>query len=395
MSEDTNKNYTALAVELNTAEAVIQPKIPFSTFLDDKSILVALEKLGITLATDVQARSIPEALLGKDIVVQAQTGSGKTFAFSIPIILQLKNLINTVGTQALILAPTRELALQVKDAISSIAPDFQPACLIGGRKESLNVKELETDDRIVVGTPGRVLDFIKQRQVDLRQCKYFVLDEADEMLGVGFLQDVQSILSKLPKQRQGYFFSATITPRVVSLARSFLTEPKFITIETEADTAPEIQHLFVKVDNGVACKADAMHAILQKEKPESCLIFCNTKSDSELLEILLRKRGVESARFNSDLSQAQREKMLEKFRSGALKILIGTDIAARGIDVKHLDLVINYSIHDQPETYVHRTGRTGRAGRPGRAISLIGPQDFSAFHSLNKNMSIPMTEMSL
>jgi ATP-dependent RNA helicase DeaD len=221
----------------------------------------------------------------------------------------------------------------------------------------------------------------------------FALDEADEMLSMGFVEEVRAILSRLPKERQGLFFSATITPRVDQLAHSFLTTPERILCEVREETKPQIDHIFTRVDGSLTGKATALAAFLEELKPTSAIVFCNTKSDTELVEILLRKRGIESSRISSDLSQKERERTMNQFRSGELKFLIATDVAARGIDIKDLDLVVNYAIHETTETYVHRTGRTGRAGRSGTALSLVGPMDFAAFHSLCKSLPHQLREV--
>jgi ATP-dependent RNA helicase DeaD len=223
----------------------------------------------------------------------------------------------------------------------------------------------------------------------------FVLDEADEMLSMGFIDEIRKILERLPKERQGLFFSATITPRVLSLASSFLKNPKRIEIERAPETTPKIEHLFCRVDGALTAKAEALALYLKSEAPRSAIVFCNTKSDTELVEILLRKRGFEPRRLNSDLSQKERDNVMQIFRSGELKLLIATDVAARGIDISDVELVVNYSLHETIETYVHRTGRTGRAGKSGIALSLVGPQDFTVFHNLSRKLPCSLAEISL
>jgi ATP-dependent RNA helicase DeaD len=365
----------------------------FFSLVKHPEIRTGLKSLNITTPTPVQRAAIPELLTGADAIVQAQTGSGKTLAFVLPMLARLLDASPFFGTFGLIVCPTRELALQVRDVITKVLPEMQPACIIGGAKQSGQVRELGNDPRIIVGTPGRLLDLIDQREINLRKCRMFVLDEADEMLSMGFLEEVRAILSRLPKERQGLFFSATITPRVNQLANSFLKEPKRIECEVREETAPQIDHIFTRVDGSLTAKAVALAAFMHELKPRSAIVFCNTKSDTELVGILLRKRGIASEHLNSDLSQKDRERTMNKFRSGELKVLIATDIAARGIDIKDLELVVNYAIHDQAETYVHRTGRTGRAGKSGTALSIVGPQDFTAFHSLTKTLPVTMREV--
>ncbi len=365
----------------------------FSSLVKQPAIRARLDELKIVTPTPVQRGAIPVVLDGHDLIAQAQTGSGKTLAFVLPILSKLLDAGNVRGTFALIVCPTRELAVQVKNVVMSVTPDVVPACIIGGAKQSGQVRELRADPRIIVGTPGRLLDLIQQREIDLRSCKMFVLDEADEMLSMGFVEEVRSILSKLPRERQGLFFSATITPRVGSLASSFLRDPQRVECEVKPETAPQIEHLFHRVDGSLISKATALAGFLRDIKPRSTIVFCNTKSDTELVEIMLRKRGFEPERLNSDLTQKEREQTMNRFRSGDLKLLIATDVAARGIDIQDIDLVVNYAIHEQAETYVHRTGRTGRAGRSGTALSLVGPQDFFAFNTLQKSLSVSLKEV--
>lgn len=353
----------------------------------------------IASPTPVQSRAIPSILDGGDHVIEAQTGSGKTLAFVLPI---LTNLLDSMasnahsnGNFALIITPTRELAVQVNSIVAQLVPGVHPACIIGGEKQESQVRQLRRDSRIIVGTPGRILDLIGQREIVLRKCKMFVLDEADEMLSMGFIDEVRKILAKLPKERQGLFFSATITPRVLSLASSFLVDPKRIEITRQAETTPLIDHIFCRVDGSLTAKAEALATYLKKNTPRSAIVFCNTKSDTELVEILLRRRGFEPKRLNSDLSQKERDRTMSSFRSGDLRILVATDVAARGIDVSDVELVVNYSLHETPETYVHRTGRTGRAGKSGTALSLVGPQDFTVFHSLSRKLPCALSEIAI
>jgi superfamily II DNA/RNA helicase len=363
--------------------------------LNNPELLAALHGLGITRPTPVQAQSIPSILEGGDHVIEAQTGSGKTLAFVLPILAKLCQAMPYHGNFALIITPTRELALQVNKIVASLLPQFQPACIIGGEKQEAQVKALRRDSRIIVGTPGRILDLIDQREILLRRCKMFVLDEADEMLSMGFIDEVRKILSRLPKERQGLFFSATITPRVLSLGSSFLANPKRIEITRREEAAPKIEHLFCRVDGALTAKAEALAVYLRNNPPHSAIIFCNTKSDTELVEILLRKRGFEPKRLNSDLSQKERDRVMQSFRSGELRLLVATDVAARGIDISDVELVVNYSLHETAETYVHRTGRTGRAGKSGTALSLVGPQDFTVFHSLSRKLPCTLSEISI
>jgi ATP-dependent RNA helicase DeaD len=377
----------------NAAEATSPTRETFSTLVNNPIIRGKLAELNIVTPTPVQCGAIPVVLEGHDLIAQAQTGSGKTLAFVLPVLAKLLEAKDVHGTFALIVTPTRELAVQVRNVVTTVMPDVQPACIIGGAKQAGQVRELRNDPRIIVGTPGRLLDLIEQREIVLSNCKMFVLDEADEMLSMGFVEEVRAILSKLPRERQGLFFSATITPRVDMLAGSFLKNPKRVECEVSPETAPQIEHLFNRVDGQLTSKAIALAAFLREMNPKSAIVFCNTKSDTELVEIMLRKRGFQPERLNSDLTQKERDATMGRFRSGELKLLIATDVAARGIDIQDIELVVNYAIHEQAETYVHRTGRTGRAGRSGTALSLVGPQDFFAFNTLQKSLPVALKEV--
>lgn len=364
----------------------------FAELIPDEEIVSTLGAQGISSPTPVQAKVIPAALGGRDIIAQAQTGSGKTLSFVLPFVLKMQQIPPSRSTLGIIITPTRELALQVCAVVESLNSGLSPAAIIGGASAHKQIEMLKRDPRLVVGTPGRLLDLIEQREINLRRCEYFVLDEADEMLSLGFIEEVTTILSKLPVEKQGLFLSATISPRVSMLARRFLRNPTTITVETDSSSAPDIEHLYCEVDSSLTAKVKALASILDARNPRSAIVFCNTKSDTEFIEVFLRRRGYDALRINSDLPQKERDRIMGLVRSGNLKVLIATDVAARGIDISQIDLVINYSIHDQTETYVHRTGRTGRAGRSGCAISIIGPQDGSAFHLLKKAIDFPINE---
>lgn len=367
----------------------------FKDVLTDAVSLADLERLGFVTPTIVQQLAIPAVLSGRDVIVQAKTGSGKTLAFVIPLIISLRESVKGKYTAAIILTPTRELALQVRDVISQFAPDFSAVCIIGGASASAQIKELRKDPRIVVGTPGRILDLIERRELVLRRCTKFVLDEADEMLSMGFIEEIRDILSRLPSKRQGLFFSATVTPRVQQLANYFMSNPINLEAKVSEDRPPDIAHLYVNVDGSLTGKVSVLANLLEKENGASVIVFCQTKADTEFVELYLRRREFNVRRINSDLTQREREEIMNDFKDGSLQIMVATDVAARGIDIAGLDLVVNYSLPDQMESYVHRVGRTGRAGRSGRAISLIGPRDFGLFYGLRKGLPITFNELTL
>lgn len=358
-------------------------------------ILNKVLECGFSQPTPVQSQAVPLVLSGKDTIVQASTGSGKTLVFLVGLLAHLsKDNPPRNSTYALILVPTRELALQIADVFKTLTNDIAPVVIIGGDNMQGQVQKLREDARVVIGTPGRVRD-IMRRPLDLRNCHYFVLDEADEMLSIGFLDDVRAILSRLPDNRQGVFVSATITPRVEMIASAFLTKPELVAVSAEVDQVPAIEHLYVNVGNELTAKPVALSDIIETERPLSAIIFCNTRSDTKLVEVFLRRRGFDARRINSDLTQKQRRKIMQKIRNQDLQFLVATDVAARGIDLEHIELVVNYSIHEQPEVYVHRTGRTGRAGRRGRAISLVSARDFQSFHFLKKMVDVKFKEYKL
>lgn len=370
----------------------------FDQFITSESVCSVLKENGFVTPTDVQAQTLEDSLSGQDVIVQAKTGSGKTLSFLLPLLVKLDQEADKISTDkvfALVVAPTRELVQQVQEVFSLLGQGIDAVSIIGGVSIDKQVKALKKDSRVVVGTPGRILDLIRQRKLSLKTCRYFVLDEADEMLSMGFLEDVRAILSRLPDKRQGMFVSATITPRVQMLANSFLTKPKNITVDVVGEDLPPIEHKFCNVGGDIMAKPTALCDLIETIRPQSAIIFCNTKSDTQLVEVLLRRRGFDARRINSDLTQAQRDRIMEKIRAQDIQFLVATDIAARGLDLDQIDLVINYSIHDQPDTYVHRTGRTGRAGKSGTAISLVGPRDFGAFHFLQKVVNADFQELTL
>lgn len=367
----------------------------FFSLLSDATLAESIASMGIVTPTEVQAAAIPQLVAGHDAIIQAETGSGKTLAFMLPFLQMLRNGLSGKNTLALIVTPTRELAGQVAYVIETVAPDVTPACIIGGNTVRSQRTALKRDRRIIVGTPGRILDLLDRREISLKDCRYFVLDEADEMVSLGFLPDVRTIVSKLPPKRQGTMVSATISSRVETLAGDFLRDPVTISTHPANVTAREIRHLYCNVEGGVAGKARSLTRVLDSELPRSAIIFCNTKSDTELVGVFLRRRGFKARYLNSDLPQKERDAVMSKLRSGDLNLLVATDIAARGIDINDLDLVVNYSVHEQPEMYVHRSGRTGRAGRTGQSITLVGPEDFMAFRNLRKALDIDFEEMKV
>ncbi|MCT7948465.1 DEAD/DEAH box helicase [Ancylothrix sp. C2] len=331
-----------------------------------------LEKLGFTAPTAIQAQAIPELLAGRDVVGQAQTGTGKTAAFSLPI---LDNVDTTKSViQALILTPTRELALQVCNAMRDLSGDRRIGILsvYGGSAIDRQIRSLQRGTQIVVGTPGRVIDLLERGNLKLDQLSWMVLDEADEMLSMGFIDDVEKILSQAPKDRQTAFFSATMDFSIRQLISKFLRDPVNVSIKQPKATPKQINQVVYNVPRGWT-KAKALQPILELEDPESAIIFVRTRKAAAELTSDLQAAGHSVDEYHGDLNQSQRERLLNRFRQQQVRWIVATDIAARGLDVDHLTHVINYDLPDSVESYVHRIGRTGRAGKAGTAISLVVP----------------------
>jgi len=359
-----------------------------------EELQAGIRDLGWHEPMPVQARTIPLMREGLDLIVQARTGSGKTGAFGVPIIEAIDTEL--AQTQALIMLPTRELANQVANELVQLGKHRGVRCLAiyGGVAYGPQLDGLEAGAHVVVGTPGRLLDHLRSGRMNLDSVKVLVLDEADEMLSLGFWPDMREIGSMLPKKRRSHLFSATIPERVRSLSRFFLDENAQFVSLSEGQVAPqEIEHFFYLVNAGD--KESVLARILEYEAPESAIIFCNTKSDVRFLTSYLNRREFDADQISGDLSQAAREQAIAKIKAGKLRFLIATDVAARGIDISDLSHVISYSAPDSPEVYVHRTGRTGRAGKAGIAISLVSGLDIGNFRHLQHVNKIDIAEREI
>lgn len=337
-------------------------------------ILEALDLQGYTSPTPIQEKSIPFALGGRDILGCAQTGTGKTAAFSIPILQQLskhsKNIKGKRQPSALILTPTRELAAQIGECIDNYSKQLplKHEVIFGGVSQVPQVQRLKKGTDILVATPGRLLDLIDQGIIDLKFIRHFVLDEADRMLDMGFIHDMRKVMKLLPKKKQTLFFSATMPKTISELAGGILRNPEFVKVDPVSSAAETIRQEVYHV-----LKPDKKHLLkhlLKDEKMDSVLVFTRTKRGADRLARILSKAKIESAAIHGDKSQGAREKALKGFKSGHLRVLVATDIAARGIDIDSLAFVVNFDIPNESETYVHRIGRTGRAGASGLSISL-------------------------
>ncbi|ALF54720.1 RNA helicase [Nostoc piscinale CENA21] len=331
-----------------------------------------LEKIGFTAPTNIQIQAIPQLLAGRDVVGQSQTGTGKTAAFSLPILERLD--VSQRAVQAVVLTPTRELAIQVHDAVSQFIGNsgLRALAIYGGQSIDRQIMQLKRGVHIVVGTPGRVIDLLERGSLKLDQVKWFVLDEADEMLSMGFIDDVERILSQAPQERQTALFSATMPPSIRMLVNKFLRSPVTVTVEQPKAAPNKINQVAYLIPRHWT-KAKALQPILEMEDPETALIFVRTRRTAAELTNQLQAAGHSVDEYHGDLSQQARERLLTRFRNRQVRWVVATDIAARGLDVDQLSHVINYDLPDSVETYVHRIGRTGRAGKEGTAITLVQP----------------------
>ncbi|GBF78855.1 DEAD/DEAH box helicase [Aphanothece sacrum] len=339
-----------------------------------EAIVNRLEAIGFDTPTEIQAKAIPLILEGNDILGQSQTGTGKTAAYSLPILEKID--VKNPNVQALILTPTRELAQQVAQAMKDFTTERRLFILnvYGGQSIERQIRSLERGVQIVVGTPGRVIDLLERKKLVLDSLRWVVLDEADEMLSMGFIDDVKTILKTTPASRNTACFSATMPREIRDLVNQFLTTPVTVSVE-QPQAAPTMieQHLY-NVPRGWS-KLKALQPILEIENPESAIIFVRTKQTAAELTSKLQEAGQSVDEYHGNLSQSQRERLVQRFRDGKVKLVVATDIAARGLDVENLSHVINYDFPDNAETYIHRIGRTGRAGKTGTAISLADSID--------------------
>lgn len=359
-----------------------------------ENILKAVKELGYETPSPIQAQSIPTLLSGRDILGQAQTGTGKTAAFALPILANIDAKKNE--TQVLVLAPTRELAIQVAEACQSYAKhmkNFHVLPIYGGQSYSNQLRQLKRGAQVVVGTPGRVMDHMRRETLKLNNLKTLVLDEADEMLRMGFIDDVEWILEHTPEDRQIALFSATMPREIKKVAQNHLNDPEIIKIADKTATAKTINQRYM-MTSGID-KLEALTRVLEMEDYDGVIIFVRTKLATEELATKLNARGYSASALNGDIPQAAREKTVDRLKKGAIDILIGTDVVARGLDVDRISHVINFDVPYDTEAYVHRIGRTGRAGRSGEAILFITPREKRMLRSIEKATSQAITRMDV
>jgi ATP-dependent RNA helicase DeaD len=359
----------------------------FTEFPLSPEVLQAILDKGYTHATAVQAAAIEPALAGKDLVVRSKTGTGKTAAFSIPVVERIP--AGDRKTRAIILAPTRELARQTGEECEALSKhkDIRVAVIYGGVGFGPQEDALKAGAEIVVGTPGRILDHLRRGNLKLGEATFAVLDEADEMLSMGFYEDVTKILDQTPESRQCLFFSATVDDRVRSLIRRYAKDPEDIRLSTDTDKVDGIAHILYETTPDYH-KARALLAIIDQEAPKSAIIFCNTREDTATVATFLSRQGLDAELLSGELPQNKREQVMANVKKGATQYLVATDVAARGIDISDLSHVINYSLPEDPATYLHRTGRTGRIGKTGIAISLTGGAEIHTRNSLERQFQI-------
>jgi len=359
---------------------------PTTTFRDlglREELLKVLTDLGYESPSPIQAATIPHLLEGRDVLGQAQTGTGKTAAFALPILQRID--LSKTKPQALVLAPTRELAIQVAEAFQRYAqhlPGFRVLPIYGGQAYGPQLSGLRRGAHVVVGTPGRVIDHLERGSLDLSQLNCLVLDEADEMLRMGFIDDVEAVLKKTPPTRQIALFSATMPSQIKRIAQTYLRDPVEVKIASKTTTAANIRQRYWLV-SGVQ-KLDALTRILEAEPFDAMIVFARTKQATEELAERLQARGFNAAAINGDIVQAQRERTIQQLKDGKIDILVATDVAARGLDVERISHVLNYDIPNDTEPYVHRIGRTGRAGRSGEAILFVAPRERGMLRAIER-----------
>ncbi|MFZ0004547.1 MAG: DEAD/DEAH box helicase [Methanoregula sp.] len=369
-------------------------RVQFSDLSLSKEIAKAIEQMGFEEPTPIQARAIPLIQSGRDVTAQAQTGTGKTSAFGIPVIENIDQTQRVV--QTIVLCPTRELAIQIAEEFSHLLaylPKISILPVYGGQPIERQLKALAHGVHIVIGTPGRVMDHLRRRTLSLDHVSIVVLDEADQMLDMGFREDIEHILKSVPQKRQTLLFSATMPQPIIEISKRFQNKPEFVRIEYQELTVPATEQSYIEVKD--RDKLDSLCRVIDVVDPQLAIIFCNTKRRAEDLASHIRARGYRAEELHGDMKQTQRDRVMNSFRKGTLDILIATDVAARGIDVEDVDIVINYDVPQDVEYYVHRIGRTGRAGKSGRAITFVTPRDLTKLREIQKYIKVQIPRKNL
>lgn len=368
-------------------------KTNFKHYGFSEEILKALEKLGYETATEVQEQVIPLALEDKDIIVKSQTGSGKTAAFAIPICEKIQ--LEQRKPQVLVLTPTRELAVQVKEDISNISRFKRTRCaaIYGRQPIEVQKRELRQRVHIIVATPGRILDHIERKNVCLEEIKYLVIDEADEMLNMGFIDQVEALINMLPQNRVTMLFSATMPDEIEEICTKYMINPKKIEVDSKNPTMGKIQQVYYEIEENE--KFDLLNKIIYTQRPDSCILFCNTREKVENLVQSMKEKDYFCSGLHGGMEQRDRLNTIQRFKRGEFHFLIATDVAARGIHIEDITHVINYDIPFEKESYVHRIGRTGRVDNEGIAITFVSHNEFRILNEIEEyvNYKIPKKEM--
>lgn len=360
-----------------------------------REVLQAIEEMGFVNPSEVQEGTIPEILDGHDLLAQAQTGTGKTASFGIPMIEKIQDN-NYETLQALVLVPTRELARQVSEELQKLSKNktfIRVLAIYGGADMGKQLRELKKGASIVVGTPGRVMDHMKRKTIDLSSLKFLVLDEADEMFDMGFRDDMKTIIEKTNDDRQTLFFSATFDNEIKEFSKLYQNNPKKVIIEKKELTAEKIKQYYLELNRNM--KTEILNRLILIHKPKKSIIFCNTKRMVENLEEEIAQKGYKVDSLHGDMRQSSRDNVMKKFRKGTIDVLIATDVAARGLDVSDIDIVFNYDLPQQAEYYVHRIGRTARAGKKGLSFTFVTSRDYPKFREIEKYANIKMERIDL
>lgn len=359
-----------------------------------REVLQSIEEMGFESPSEVQEHTIPTILEGQDILAQAQTGTGKTASFGIPMIEKIED--KSDGLQGLVLVPTRELARQVSEELKKLSKYKKFINIVpiyGGADMGKQLRELKRGASIVVGTPGRVMDHMKRKTIKLQDLKFLTLDEADEMFDMGFRDDMKTIIEKTNPNRQTLFFSATFDNNIKEFSRLYQDNPARVIIEKKELTAEKIEQFYLELNRNM--KTEILNRLILIHKPKKSIIFCNTKRMVEALEVEIAQKGYKVDSLHGDMRQSSRDNVMKKFRNNTIDILIATDVAARGLDVSDIDIVFNYDLPQQAEYYVHRIGRTARAGKKGVSFTFITSKDYPKFREIEKYANIKMEKMML
>jgi len=365
----------------------------FNTYGFGEGILQALQELGYEHPTRVQEQVIPLVLEEKDIIVQSQTGSGKTAAFAIPVCEKI--VVEQRNPQVLVLTPTRELAVQLKQEISNIGrfKRIRCAAVFGRHPMAVQKRELQQRVHIIVGTPGRTFDHIERNNVNLVDIRFLIIDEADKMLDMGFLEQVEAIINRLPRRRVTLLFSATMPDKIREICHHYMKEAMTVEVEADNSSTKQIRQMYYQVEE--QDKLDLLQTLMYTQKPDSCILFCNTREKVETVSEALLRKGYRCASLHGGMEQRDRLQTIASFKRGEFPFLIGTDVVARGIHIDEISLVINYDLPLDPDSYVHRIGRTGRAGNAGTAMTLVTGHEMTAFHQIEEyvHYEIPTGEV--